>query len=108
MIVFTVQAQKKYPMQYRFTDTADIAVSLGLQTGFDDKASCSQYIFQLPQLLQKKGFVTASVDSVQMDTASVNVLIFLGKQYRWAKLDIAAVPQELLNSAGYRDKNFKS
>lgn len=94
-------------MLYRFTDTADVSVSLGLQTGFDDKGSCSQYIFQLPQLLQKKGFVTASVDSVQMDTASANVLIFLGKQYRWAKLDISAVPQELLNSAGYRDKNFK-
>ncbi len=107
MIVFAVQAQKKYPLQYRFTDTADVSGSLGLQTGFDDKASCSQYIFQLPQLLQKKGFVTASVDSVQMDTASAGVLIFLGKQYRWAKLDISAVPQELLNSAGYRDKNFK-
>lgn len=107
MIVFSVQAQKKYPLQYRFTDTADVSVSLGLQTGFDDKGSCSQYIFQLPQLLQKKGFVTASVDTIQMDTASANVLIFLGKQYRWAKLDIAAVPQELLNNAGYRDKNFK-
>lgn len=107
MIVFAVQAQKKYPLQYRFTDTADVSVSLGLQTGFDDKGSCSQYIFQLPQLLQKKGFVTASVDSVQMDTASANILIFLGKQYRWAKLNIDSLPQELLNSAGYRDKNFK-
>ncbi|MEQ1796325.1 MAG: hypothetical protein ABL872_00165 [Lacibacter sp.] len=107
MIAFTVQAQKKYPLQYRFTDTADVSASLSLQTGFDDKASCSQYIFQLPQLLQKKGFVTASVDSVQMDTASANILIFLGKQYRWAKLNIDSLPQELLNSAGYRDKNFK-
>ncbi len=107
MIVFALQAQKKYPILYRFTDTADVSVSLGLQTGFDDKASCSQYIFLLPQLLQKKGFVTASVDSVQMDTASANILIFLGKQYRWAKLNIDSLPQELLNSAGYRDKNFK-
>lgn len=107
MIALAVHAQKKYPLQYRFSDTAAVASSLGLQTGFDDKASCSQYIFQLPQLLQKKGFVTASVDSVQMDTASANILVFLGKQYRWAKLDISAVPQELLNSAGYRDRNFQ-
>ncbi len=107
MIVFALQAQKKYPLQYRFTDTADVSVSLALQTAFDDKGSCSQYIFQLPQLLQKKGFVTASVDSVQMDTTSANILIFLGKKYRWAKLNIDSLPQELLNSAGYRDKNFK-
>ena len=107
MLSFTVHAQKKYSLQYRFTDTVDVAASLSLQTGFDDKGSCSVYIFQLPQLLQKKGFVTASVDTIRMDTASANVLIFLGKQYRWAKLDISSVPQDLLNAAGYRDKNFK-
>lgn len=107
MIGFAVQAQKKYPLHYRFADSTGVAASLGLQTGFEDRASCSQYIFQLPKLLQKKGFITASVDTIRMDTASADVLIFLGKQYRWAKLNVNAVPQELLNAAGYRDKNFK-
>ncbi len=106
MLLFALQAQKKYPLQYRFADTVVAASSLGLQNSFDNKGACSQYIFQLPQLLQKKGFVTASVDSIQMDTTSANVLIFLGKQYRWAKLNTSAIPQELLNATGYRDKNF--
>lgn len=106
MMGFAVQAQKKFPLYYQFSDTTDISGSLGLQISFDDKGSCSQYIFQLPQLLQKKGFVTASVDSVQMDTVSAKVLIFLGQQYRWAKLDVTAVPVDLLNAIGYREKNF--
>lgn len=102
-----IQGQQKYHLKYRFADTVDVTASLGLQSGFEDKIACSQYIFQLPQLLQKKGFVTASVDTVLMDTTSANVLVFLGKQYHWAKLDISSIPPELLTTAGYRDKNFQ-
>lgn len=99
--------QQKYLLQYRFADTADVSVSLGFQNSFTQKEFCSQYIFQIPQFLQKKGFVTASVDSIIMDSAKASVLIFLGKRYLWAKLNTSSVPQDLLNAAGYRDKNFK-
>ncbi len=107
MMFLLIQGQQKYHLKYRFADTVDVTASLGLQSGFEDKIACSQYIFQLPQLLQKKGFVTASVDTVLMDTTSANVLVFLGKQYHWAKLDISSIPPELLTTAGYRDKNFQ-
>lgn len=102
-----VLAQKKYQLQYRFADTVDISPSLGLLKEFDDKGACSQYIFELPKLLQKKGYITASVDSVLMDSTKAEVLLFLGQTYRWALLNTSAVPQDLLNAAGYRDKNFK-
>lgn len=107
MMFLLIQGQQKYHLHYRFADTADVTASLGLQASFDDKIACSQYIFQLPQLLQKKGFVTASVDTVQMDSTFADVLVFLGKQYRWAKLNISSIPPELLTTAGYRDKNFQ-
>ena len=107
LLLFTVGAQTKYQLQYRFIDTTDVSTSLGLQQEFFDRISCTQYIFELPKLLQKKGFVTASVDSVQMDSTKADVLLFLGQSYRWAKLNADSIPQELLNAAGYRDKNFK-
>lgn len=100
-------AQTKYQLHYRFADTSDISVSLGLQQQFGDKLACNQYVFELPKLLQKKGFVTASVDSVQFDSASAKLVLFLGKQYRWAMLNTSSVPQDLLNAVGYRDKNFQ-
>jgi outer membrane protein assembly factor BamA len=100
-------AQSNYKLHYRFADTTDVSSALGLQQTFDDRVVCSQYIFGLPKLLQTKGFVTASVDSVQMDSSKAEVLVFLGQSYRWANLKIDSIPQELLNSAGYRDKNFK-
>lgn len=107
MMFLLIQGQQKYHLKYRFADTVDVTASLGLQSGFEDKIACTQYIFQLPQLLQKKGFVTASVDTVQMDSTFADVLVFLGKQYRWAKLGITSIPPELLMTAGYRDKNFQ-
>ncbi len=107
LLLFTAGAQTKYQLHYRFLDTTDVSSSLGLQQEFFDRISCTQYIFELPKLLQKKGFVTASVDSVQMDSTKADVLLFLGQSYRWAKLNADSVPQELLNAAGYRDKNFK-
>ncbi|MBP6686950.1 MAG: hypothetical protein KA160_03745 [Lacibacter sp.] len=106
-IVLPVAAQKKYQLNYRFTDTVDLSTSLGLLKEFDDKGLCSQYIFELPKLLQKKGYVTASVDSVKMDSVKAEVLLFLGQPYRWALLNTSSVPQDMLNAAGYRDKNFK-
>lgn len=100
-------AQTKYQLHYRFADTTDVSVSLGLQQQFGDKLACNQYVFELPKLLQKKGFVTASVDSVQFDSASAKLVLFLGRQYRWAMLNTSSVPQDLLNAVGYRDKNFQ-
>lgn len=99
-------AQTKYRLSYRFADTTDVSVALGLKNEFDDKNVCSQYIFELPGLLQKKGYIAASVDSVKMDLAAATVLLYLGEPWRWATLTTASVPQELLNAAGYRDKNF--
>lgn len=100
-------AQNKYQLHYRFADTTDVSVSLGLQQQFNDKLACNQYVFELPKLLQKKGFITASIDSVQLDSASAKLVLFLGRQYRWAMLNTSSVPQDLLNAVGYRDKNFQ-
>nr|WP_294902745.1 ShlB/FhaC/HecB family hemolysin secretion/activation protein [uncultured Lacibacter sp.] len=107
LFVLPLQAQEKYQLQYRFADTVDVSSSLGLQKEFSDKVACSQYIFELPKLLQKKGYITASVDSVKMDSATAEVLLFLGQTYRWALLNTSAIPQDLLDAVGYRDKNFK-
>ena len=93
-----LQAQEKYQLQYRFADTVDVSSSLGLQKEFFDKGACSQYIFELPKLLQKKGYITASVDSVKMDSAKAEVLLFLGQTYRWALLNTSAIPQDLLDA----------
>ncbi len=105
---FSVIAQEKQPykLHYRFVDTLADPATFGLQTVFENKLVCNTYLFQLPVLLQKKGFITASVDSISLDSASAAVMLFLGKQYQWVQLHTSSISPEILNAAGFREKNF--
>jgi outer membrane protein assembly factor BamA len=104
----SVKAQTKFPLQYHLVDTSLEISKLGLQQEFTNKSSCSEYIFQIPQLLHKKGFIAASVDSVVLDSASAAVWLFVGKTFKWAGLKTDSIPQDWLNAAGYREKNFSN
>lgn len=101
-------AQTNYQLKYRFADTLLKPETVGLQTTFTTKELCGQYIFQIPQVLQRRGFITASVDSVKMDSAAAQVVIFLGQLYKWNRLITSGVSPELLSAAGFRDKNFNN
>ncbi len=101
-----LQAQPNYKLNYKFVDTILQPEKLGLQEVFINKTACAEYIFQIPRLLQKKGFIAASVDSMQIDSTSAQVDVYIGRTFRWAKLNASSVPQEWLTAAGYIEKNF--
>ncbi|HRX95095.1 MAG TPA: hypothetical protein P5158_13295, partial [Chitinophagaceae bacterium] len=77
-------------------DSASIISATGIRTNFASRLECVQYINQLPSLLQGKGYVTASVDSVSFDSTAARLTLFLGNVYRWAKLDAGGIDPALL------------
>ncbi|HVX26379.1 MAG TPA: POTRA domain-containing protein, partial [Parafilimonas sp.] len=81
-------------------------ISLNLQSVFNDKTTCLQYVNRLPLLLAIKGFITTSVDSVWEDSFSVSTKLFIGKKYEWQKLSINDSNKILLSSLGYNTDNF--
>lgn len=87
-------------------DSAWIVSKTGLQTSFASKLACEEYLNRLPALLQSKGYVTASIDSLQYGMTTARLVLFLGESYRWIKLDVASVPSDLLEVAGWREKQF--
>lgn len=101
-------AQNKYTLIVKGADmdAAAIISKTGLQTGFISKNACAEYINKLPGALQVKGYVTASIDSLQYDAASARIVLFLGELYRWAQLDTRNVDPTLLNAIGWREKMF--
>ena len=101
-----VHAQLNYKLNYKFVDTILQPEKLGLQEVFMSKIACTEYVFQIPKLLQKKGFIAASVDSMQVDSTSAQVAVYIGRTFRWAKLNASSVPPEWLSAAGYVEKNF--
>src|SRR5262245_16575621 len=81
---------------------------IGLQTEFPARASCVQYVNKLPALLQSKGFVTASIDSVFFDSSSAKLVLYLGQRYKWAHIQTSAADPQVLAASGWHEKMFSN
>ncbi|MBS1758596.1 MAG: BamA/TamA family outer membrane protein [Bacteroidetes bacterium] len=87
-------------------DSAFIVATTGLQTVFTSRASCEEYISRLPALLQSKGYITASIDSLQFNHSSARLVLFLGAAYKWINLSVSSIDNSLLNAVGWQPKQF--
>lgn len=101
-------AQKNYILHFRSIDKdSSILVSqLGLQANFSSRFACIEYIDKLPGYLQSKGYVTASLDSVQYDSTFARIVLYAGESYQWVQLDAKEVDVALLDAVGWRGKMF--
>ena len=87
-------------------DSATIIAKSGLQTIFASRTSCTDYINRLTSSLQSKGYVTASIDSLNYDSISARIVLFLGELYLWAQLDAKNIEAPILDAIGWREKMF--
>jgi outer membrane protein assembly factor BamA len=108
LLCITATAQDKYRLLVRGADrdAASIISKTGLQTSFASSTACADYLAKLPGYLQARGYVTASLDSLQFDTASARLVLFLGELYRWARLDASKVEPSILDAIGWRERMF--
>jgi outer membrane protein assembly factor BamA len=87
-------------------DFPSIQKQLGLVTSFKTKDACSEYIYNIPTLLQAKGYMTASVDSIHFDSAGATIRLYAGTAYRWAYIDTRKIEPALLTAVSWNEKNF--
>ena len=64
----------------------NISTIIDYKKTFSNKFLCKQYIERLPALLQSKGYIGASVDSIKEDSAAIKCILFLGNKYSWKKV----------------------
>lgn len=109
-VLFCLQGSllaQSYPLNYYLVDKeADFITWLSLSTQFPNQLLCRDYLNKLPGLLQSKGYITASLDSMKLDAAGARVTLFAGQLYKWARLDVSKVEPSLLNSIGWRESVF--
>ena len=84
-------------------DSAFNVRSVGLQTSFKNRASCSAYINTIPDVLLAKGYPVASVDSVQLDSASARVELFIGERLQLASVKIQPADRKMLQQWGWNE-----
>jgi outer membrane protein assembly factor BamA len=87
-------------------DSATIVAKTGLQTSFTSRFACEEYVNRLPGYLQSKGYVTASIDSLNYESGFTRILLFIGEMYLWAQLDAKNIEPSLLEAIGWREKMF--
>ncbi|MFN5422144.1 MAG: BamA/TamA family outer membrane protein [bacterium] len=86
---FDVSAQQKYMLELNRVDKGSIAEhDIIVRTReFSDKEECVQYLQkQLLPLLQKKGYLAASVDTMLIGEQRASASIYLGDRYEWGEI----------------------
>jgi outer membrane protein assembly factor BamA len=78
-----------------------------LKKNFSSVTACLSYVNQLPGMLQSKGYLSASVDSLVQNNVTVSVSFFLGKKYNWKNLFVAAKDRQLLHQLGIDSNSFQ-
>jgi outer membrane protein assembly factor BamA len=103
----TMDAQDKYDLNIRAADKDSAFLnSIALQKKFSSRAACVDYVNKIPSLLQSKGYVTASLDSLHYDSASAHAVIFFGEPYHWADINTEQVDPSILTAVNWRAKTF--
>lgn len=102
-------AQEKYRLviQPAERDLTSIRSIFTPDTVFSSRIDCGEYISKLPSLLQSKGYVTASLDSVNYGEHEARIVLYTGKAYRWARLDASRTDPEMLQAIGWRPQLFE-
>jgi outer membrane protein assembly factor BamA len=85
---FPCRAQS-YSIHYGISDGPAInTADLQLDSVFPTRNEASIYIVRLPDLLQSKGYLTASLDTVRYGPEMAQVMLFVGEKYEWASIRI--------------------
>ena len=101
------QANYFFHIRCEDKDSSLLYNELGIQNSFATRFACVDYINRLPALLQSKGYVTASIDSLVYDSTFANIVLFVGEKYLWADLDARHIDAVVLNAIGWRENLFK-
>src|SRR5688572_26731184 len=95
--VQAVRAQ--YQLRILPVDKDSVFISqLKLQTSFKNSELAASYIQTLPDLLQSRGFIAASVDSVTLDTLQAVVNLYVGDAFKWAQLNTSQINKAWLEA----------
>jgi outer membrane protein assembly factor BamA len=101
LLVLTQSAvfgQEPYRVHYMGVDVDSVILleKTGVSTSFPSRMEATAYLAKLGSLLQSKGFITASVDSVHLDSLWAQVYLFLGEAYQWARIRTLPKDEALL------------
>ncbi|MBS1599727.1 MAG: BamA/TamA family outer membrane protein [Bacteroidetes bacterium] len=82
--------------------------NIGLQSDFKTKDACIEYIYKIPSMIRAKGFATASIDSIHVDSLQADVRLYIGDTYRWGHISTKPEDAMILNNSGWNEKKISN
>ncbi|MFT5513138.1 MAG: outer membrane protein assembly factor BamA [Bacteroidia bacterium] len=88
VLTLTVEAQTNVNVIYRTVDSAaqEYVTSNDFETKFSDIFSAMNYVRSLVESRRQEGYLSASVDSFELDTNQIIAHLFIGNKFRWTQL----------------------
>ncbi|GEO10670.1 hypothetical protein [Segetibacter aerophilus] len=104
-----LKAQGNYRLVVHPIDKDSIFVTgnLGIKTSFLSELECNQYVVNLPALLQSKGYISSSVDSLNVAGDQTVIYLFVGEQYKSLNLRVRDQDKPYVQQTGWDDKSLK-
>jgi outer membrane protein assembly factor BamA len=98
-----LKAQNPYRLVIHAADKDSLFLNqeLVLKTSFLSKLQCQQYIEGLRAIMQAKGYISSSVDSISFSGTHADVFLFVGEQYREISLKIRNGDKRYLEENGW-------
>jgi len=100
------QAQNFHLYIHTVDKNDSLLTQLNIKNSFATRVQCRQYVQQLPVMLQSKGYLSASIDSVKEDSTSAYMVLFIGEQYHWRTLQIEDKDVFLISQLGLKREWF--
>ena len=88
------------------SDSTTLAKIEALPNSCNTSAECQTLLENYINNLRKKAYITASLDSIYMDTLRAKAFVFLGKKYEWLQLKNGNISEKTLNQVGFRPQKF--
>lgn len=91
-----------------FNDTTIKPSKLITFNKYLDNALLSSELTKIISNLNNQAYLTASIDSIIVDTTHYTAYINLGNQYKWSYLNPINIDEEVLSKIGFRDRIFNN
>ena len=109
LILLKDASGQSYEVRYHVSDAdSSLKASIGLKEKFSSRIEASIYINTITNVLYSKGYITASLDSLRMDSTIASVQLFLGQQYHWAKINTSSGDEDILSALHWPQSSFKN
>ena len=104
----TSVSQYRLIIHYVDKDSSFRPDALHLQTVFTNEPSCLDYVNKLVAKLNMQGYMAASIDEMIIDSASVQIHLYVGQQQTWIKLKTDSIEKQAIEESGFTEKTFNN